>query len=675
MVSPEAADDSNRLTFSSNGSSVILRTRIGDICLRSSEFTYYQLLFKIADLNNVGRLTTSNENSHLSTLLMRTNLTSSQIDCLLKLVNHGRKDDEGEEPTGLSFNQWLIVCKLIAHTQHQNNNSIPLSSSLSESNNDSNGYSDFIAANSRKLKSGTDDTSNNLIDENALEFIHINSFDIIDNQINPSGTFKLADFSFGKKLTSPSPSQLQASSNTTTPCITLNDEYTVEVKGWKVYGEGFHHQHIKYTILTTTTNTPLITKMRNKPIHLTPNTTLSHIEVLRRYSDFELLSNVLNRFYPGVILAPLPPKAWNFTYNVDITTTQRSRELQLFLNSVIHHPLLRHTYELKAFLEASSSGFKAFRDLFPRLHESIMYPENSSISNPNPSLLTDAIAYCTTSTVGNVVTHSKAYATISGFLTTMTNTLTQSLTLPNNSNTAPHNHNPTLESALSKLTKSFDCIILVGQRLETLLNVDGKISFEMSQMAYYLKQMAEGGHDPNLDSEIIKTCEHIEKSVQTQQSSLETAQQTLTYVQYLGRYAEPLKVVTNQKENASKAIDSSLNKESACRKALDYAKSSQNNKTGISEDNIQKLSRELVKTSENLEMAKKLEKSIFLTLESEIEYLKNIKKHELLVNVTSFVETRSRVSRENVEVWENLKKSLDMKTWRPDVSGVLDDFM
>ena len=36
-------------------------------------------------------------------------------------------------------------------------------------------------------------------------------------------------------------------------------------------------------------------------------------KVVRRYSDFELLACVLQKMYRGVVVPPLPPKAWGFS--------------------------------------------------------------------------------------------------------------------------------------------------------------------------------------------------------------------------------------------------------------------------------------------------------------------------------------------------------------------------
>lgn len=83
-------------------------------------------------------------------------------------------------------------------------------------------------------------------------------------------------------------------------------------------------------------------------VHNHPNGrhTITTHEIVRRYSDFELLAVVLQRFYTGCIVPPIPPKAWGFSSVSDEIGVQRSRELQMFLRHIIRHPFLRHTYEV-----------------------------------------------------------------------------------------------------------------------------------------------------------------------------------------------------------------------------------------------------------------------------------------------------------------------------------------
>lgn len=95
--------------------------------------------------------------------------------------------------------------------------------------------------------------------------------------------------------------------------------------------------------------------------------------VYRRFSDFERLVEVLQSSYPGVVIPPLPPKVgpqWtHFNFNnklSDVLLHQRCRDLKMFLDAVCAHRLLRCSFELRVFLEASTKGYRSFRELFPR---------------------------------------------------------------------------------------------------------------------------------------------------------------------------------------------------------------------------------------------------------------------------------------------------------------------
>jgi lantibiotic modifying enzyme len=61
---------------------------------------------------------------------------------------------------------------------------------------------------------------------------------------------------------------------------------------------------------------------------------------------------------------------------------QRVRELQLFLDDLITHPLLKNSFEVKSFLECSPTGFKAFLQLYNNKNNSnTFFNKNSIIIN------------------------------------------------------------------------------------------------------------------------------------------------------------------------------------------------------------------------------------------------------------------------------------------------------
>jgi hypothetical protein len=96
-------------------------------------------------------------------------------------------------------------------------------------------------------------------------------------------------------------------------------------------------------------------------------------ESYRRYSDFEILIVILQKLYKGVILPPLPPKTWasqlrKQTQSSEVFSHQRQDELQLFLNTILSHPILKYSYELRMFLTCSKVGLNAFRNILPVLN-------------------------------------------------------------------------------------------------------------------------------------------------------------------------------------------------------------------------------------------------------------------------------------------------------------------
>lgn len=77
-------------------------------------------------------------------------------------------------------------------------------------------------------------------------------------------------------------------------------------------------------------------------------------EVIRRFRDFVWLHDKLIEANKGVIVPALPEK--NAVQKFQMATDfieQRRRALQVFINKVAAHPLLKHSHELQAFLEAS----------------------------------------------------------------------------------------------------------------------------------------------------------------------------------------------------------------------------------------------------------------------------------------------------------------------------------
>ncbi|KAI8101170.1 hypothetical protein M9435_001278 [Picochlorum sp. BPE23] len=81
-------------------------------------------------------------------------------------------------------------------------------------------------------------------------------------------------------------------------------------------------------------------------------------EVIRRFRDFTWLRDCMRKEFAGIILPALPPRNVVEKYKMTPQFVEdRRRALQVFLKRVLSHPLLRHSEELRLFLQASESEF------------------------------------------------------------------------------------------------------------------------------------------------------------------------------------------------------------------------------------------------------------------------------------------------------------------------------
>jgi hypothetical protein len=302
----------------------------------------------------------------------------------------------------LSPHLWLVICKLIACVQGNNDcneddivnvlnetvlsyatcptNNSSTSSNLSDQhidNGHSNGNSPYGSAygtsKTTPIKITNEDKNNNKsnkTDTNVLfsspttQSIWQWHRGLMANQVIGDGNTKInyptkdfANFYLGK-------------SKTTFKGGVIDDHFDASIVGWEMYEESYQNVHVKFKIISSTSMSASsydgIT-VANGGGYNNHNTITYKTEVMRRYSDFQLLVLLLQRLYKGIIIPPLPVKHFSLQHS-DAHINIRSRELQMFINSITNHPILRHTYELKAFLEASSRGFKAYKEMFKKYH-------------------------------------------------------------------------------------------------------------------------------------------------------------------------------------------------------------------------------------------------------------------------------------------------------------------
>ena len=105
-------------------------------------------------------------------------------------------------------------------------------------------------------------------------------------------------------------------------------------------------QYISYKVITRTSNSKYKACRGSDSI------------VLRRYSEFNWLCNKLRHDYPGAVVPPCPEKNISEKYRLssDFIETRRLA-LEVFLNKVANHRLLKHSDVLQRFLEADEASW------------------------------------------------------------------------------------------------------------------------------------------------------------------------------------------------------------------------------------------------------------------------------------------------------------------------------
>lgn len=92
--------------------------------------------------------------------------------------------------------------------------------------------------------------------------------------------------------------------------------------------------------------------------------------VLRRYSDFCWLLDVLTKRYPFRVLPGLPPK--KIVGNNSVFLEKRRRGLSRFINAIMRHPVLRQDDMVTRFLTEPSELAAWYKQNPPSLHEETM---------------------------------------------------------------------------------------------------------------------------------------------------------------------------------------------------------------------------------------------------------------------------------------------------------------
>jgi hypothetical protein len=342
-----------RLSFSSNGSEVILNTQYGSLNFTSEEYSYYENLYRIIDCLGEGDCLV--ENVHFYLLLVRTNIDQTVLENAF-IIAFGRRPSFQSNNTKSNF-----------AIEEANKEQAP------------NGKKSKGKKKSEQVQTKTQSeiTPDTPTFENTLKIIHLHQWLMLckmiahfqeTSKIPSERVFRelhssaiklpLADFNLGKSLIQFSLGRFSLL-------------FQVKITGWQLYGEDSTNQHTKYNLLSVPkleneTGIVLVEKQRTNDSGDSKNQTTLLVE--RRYSEFELLSNIFLKFFKGFIVPPLPPKNWNFLVlnpvSSEVLLTRRVLEFQMFLNDVTTHPILSRSFELKSFLTASTNGFKSFVDLY-----------------------------------------------------------------------------------------------------------------------------------------------------------------------------------------------------------------------------------------------------------------------------------------------------------------------
>ena len=290
-------------TFSPNGSGVIVTTNYGNLNYDSEEFTYYQNLFKILDVQNKGFVRV--ESPQFLMLFLRTDATWKNIEKAIIIVLHncsvlGDNNISSHEPDDLvyqsiKFYPWLMLCKLLAH---------------------------------------------------SLE-VRRDPSDKMFKNIHNTSKRNILNFKLGQVVRKFCDGGI------------LYKRYKVQIVGWQLYGEDFQNQHVKFKVVSRVrminqTNLKISTFQNEPELFI----------VERRYSEFEAFAGILHKNFRGIVTPPLPLKSIKYLSQNDAVLAQRAIQLQMFLDYLSSHPDLNICYELSVFLEAPSPGLKHFIDLY-----------------------------------------------------------------------------------------------------------------------------------------------------------------------------------------------------------------------------------------------------------------------------------------------------------------------
>lgn len=529
--------EESKITFSSNGSGVHLKTLHGTLNFTTEEFSYYQNLYRIIDFSNEGNVSTTSFFLYL--LLIRSNISHEVLDKLFTVVcgespsilgskrpatkistandevatpavgkdnagkdshshskgknknknknkaseatqvhsstNHSENESSIPSREKLSFPQWLMLCKMIAYCQETNRQP----------------------------------------SEKLFKSLHVTNIKLT-----------LVDFSLGK----------------IPPIFSLGEFYihfSSNLLGWQVYGEDFSHQHVKYRISSR------CALFQSLPFQVVADQlSLQHIAlsdsssngsqdsrgslgddsftilVERRYSEFEAFCHIMLKFYKGFVIPPLPMKSWTSSNTAERLLKQRSIEFQMFLDDLTSHPQLQRSFELICFLICSTNGFKSFVDLYHHIIDlnaaaaMASNPQsNGSVKNGMAKMFQDSTTLLANG-ANSLITTAKSLEFVNSLWGNITKTVNQ-ITSPLVSTSPPqlyhplppahhapfqhllhYSHEETLH--FSRTCHFLDHVNTAAKAYEKLLHSEEGRMHELQKLASTLKTTSEHELQPDL---------------------------------------------------------------------------------------------------------------------------------------------------------------------------------
>lgn len=449
LASAAMAIDENRLSFSSNGSGVTLHTKFGNLNFNTNEYSYYEALFKIADHHNDGALFIGS--SSMVTLLMRTEISWKAIIQAVQIV--------------------LDALQSPSVTPQHHSPPISFATAVKSKNGKKNSNNKLLGGNPNPIENYTNFTIKFhhwllLCKLLAYHKLKREPLDICFQNVPSSEAelrFRLTKIMFRS---------LEGD---------IFKQFEIEVNGYKLHGEDYQHQHVKYMIRTISqlvNRTNIVVMSTSTSVSSTSET----VTVERRYSEFESLTHILSTHYKGLIIPPLPLKDSRYITPQEVIAARRQHELSLFLHDLNSHPQLKYSFALAVFLESSTNGLRSFFDLYSHMtNGKLEYTQSKHDSDTVTKLFTDGAAMLHTG-VNVLSAHTKSFDFVNSWWNTVSKSVAK-ITSPFTTATYQHDNFETQ-------SQFFDSVEKCSKAMENMLTAEMGRMEECGKLAECFKNVS-----------------------------------------------------------------------------------------------------------------------------------------------------------------------------------------